>query len=82
MLACAASGRWTHPVIAVWPVAIRHDLRRAVGEQGIRKIDRFTQPYGCAAVHWPTVPVDPFFNVNTPEDLAEADGLVALHPDL
>lgn len=80
--ACAASQGRTHPVIALWPVAIRDELRRAVGEQGIRKIDLFTQRDGCAVADWPPSPVDPFFNVNTPEDLVEADRLVALYPDL
>ncbi len=80
--ACAASQGRTHPVIALWPVAIRDELRRAVADEGIRKIDMFTERGGCAAAEWPATPVDPFFNVNTPEDLAEADRLVALHPDL
>jgi molybdenum cofactor guanylyltransferase len=80
--ACAASQGRTHPVIALWPVAIREELRRAVAEEGIRKIDLFTERGGCATAEWPAAPVDPFFNVNTPEDLAEADRLVALHPDL
>jgi molybdopterin-guanine dinucleotide biosynthesis protein A len=82
VFACAASRERTHPVIALWPVALRHDLRRAVAEHGIRKVDRFTQRYSCATVDWPVAAVDPFFNVNTPEDLAEADRLVAIHPDL
>jgi molybdopterin-guanine dinucleotide biosynthesis protein A len=78
--ACAASDDWTHPVIALWPVSVRAELRSAVADHGVRKIDLFTQRYPCAAVDWPTKPVDPFFNVNTPEDLAEADRLVAIHP--
>jgi molybdenum cofactor guanylyltransferase len=82
VFACAGSQGRTHPVIALWPVAIRDELRRAVAEQGIRKIDLFTQRGGCATAEWPATPVDPFFNVNTPEDLAEADRLVALHPNL
>jgi molybdenum cofactor guanylyltransferase len=82
MFACAASQGRTHPVIALWPIAIRDQLRRAVAEQGIRKIDLFTQRDGCATADWPASPVDPFFNVNTPEDLVEADRLVALYPDL
>lgn len=80
--ACAASEGRTHPVIALWPVAIRDELRRAVTQEGMRKIDLFTQRGGCTAAEWPATPVDPFFNVNTPEDLAEADRLVTLHPDL
>lgn len=77
MLACAASGRRTHPVIGVWPVAMRAELRRAVAEEGLRKIDRFTARYPTVAVEWAVAPVDPFFNVNTPEDLAEAERIAA-----
>jgi molybdopterin-guanine dinucleotide biosynthesis protein A len=81
-LACAGSLGRTHPVVGLWPVSLRHELRGAVAEQGIRRIDRFTGRYACAVEQWATDPVDPFFNVNTPEDLAEADRLVAIHPGL
>lgn len=74
--ACAASGGWTHPVIALWPQGMRETLRRAL-LGGARKIDAFTGAHGAAAAEWPTQPVDPFFNVNTPEELAEADRLAA-----
>ncbi len=77
LLACAASGGWTHPVVGLWPVSIRHALRKALVEEGERKIDRFTARHGCASAEWPTTPVDPFFNVNTPEELAEAERLAA-----
>lgn len=76
-LACAASGGWTHPVVGLWPVAIRHELRRALVEEDERKIDRFTARYPLARVEWPVAPVDPFFNVNTPEELEEAGRLLA-----
>ena len=82
VFACAGSGRWRHPVIGLWPVSIRNELRHAVADLGIRKIDAFTNQIGCATEYWPTDPVDPFFNVNTPDDLAEANRLAALHPDL
>jgi molybdenum cofactor guanylyltransferase len=82
IFACAASQGRTHAVIGLWPVAVRDELRRAVAEQGVRKIDLFTRRGGCATAEWPAAPVDPFFNVNTPEDLAEADHLVAVYPDL
>lgn len=80
--ACAASEGRTHPVVALWPVSVRGELRRAVAEDGIRKVDAFTQRYPCSVVPWPTASVDPFFNVNTPADLAEADHLVTIHPEL
>ncbi len=76
-LACAASGGWTHPVIGLWPVALREDLRHALTQEQERKIDRWTARHGVAAVEWPIEPVDPFFNANKPEDLAEAERLYA-----
>lgn len=75
-LACAASGGWTHPVVGLWPVAIRHALRAALTVEGERKIDRFTARHGVAHAQWPVVPVDPFFNVNTQEELAQAEDLL------
>jgi molybdenum cofactor guanylyltransferase len=72
-LACAQSGDWRHPVAALWPVALRHDLRHAVVDEGLRKIEVWTGRHGVALASWPVEPVDPFFNVNTPEDVAAAE---------
>lgn len=80
LLASAASGGRTHPVVTLWPVSLREDLRRALTVEGIRKIDRFTGRYPLAVVEWPVEEVDPFFNLNTPEDLAEAERLVSEAP--
>ena len=76
-LACARSGGRTHPVVGLWPVALREDLRRALGA-GMRKIDAWTANYGVALADWPAEPIDPFFNVNTPQDAAEAERIAAL----
>jgi molybdopterin-guanine dinucleotide biosynthesis protein A len=82
IFACAGSSGRTHPVVALWPVSIRGEFRRTVAEDGVRKVGAFTQRYSCSVVQWGTEPVDPFFNVNTPEDLIEADRLVAVRPGL
>lgn len=79
-LAAAASGGWTHPVIGLWPVAIRSTLRAAL-LGGERKIDRFTPTLGIAHAEWPVAPFDPFFNANTPDDVAEAERLAAGFPN-
>lgn len=78
-LACAESNGQAHPVNALWPVRLRHDLRRALVDEGLRKIDRWTARHGVALATWPAEPIDPFFNANTPDDLAEAERLLALH---
>jgi len=76
-LACAASGGWTHPVIGLWPVSLREELRHALTVEDERKIDRWTARHGVVSVEWLTEPVDPFFNANRPDDLAEAERLHA-----
>jgi molybdopterin-guanine dinucleotide biosynthesis protein A len=80
-LACARSGEWRHPVVGLWPVALRADLRRALTEEGLRKIELWTARHGVALADWPAEPVDPFFNVNTPEDAAAAERLAGQYPD-
>jgi molybdenum cofactor guanylyltransferase len=80
-LACARSGEWRHPVVALWKVALREDLRRALVDEGLHKIEIWTARHGVAIADWPAEPVDPFFNVNTPEDAARAAALAALHPN-
>lgn len=74
-MACAASGGWTHPPVALWPVALRGELRAALLANE-KKIDRWTARFGCASAEWPASPVDPFFNANAPEDLAAAEALL------
>jgi len=76
-LACAHSGDWRHPVVGLWQVALREDLRHAVTVEDLRKIEVWTARHGVALADWPTEPVDPFFNVNTPEDVARATELAA-----
>ena len=77
-LAVAASGGQSHPVIGLWSVGLREELRHALVKEDIRKIDRWTARYRLATVSWPTEPLDPFFNANTVDDLAEAERLAAL----
>lgn len=59
------------PTFGLWPVALREDLRAALRE-GIRKITRWTDRHGAALAEFPITPVNPFFNVNTPDDLEQA----------
>ena len=79
-LACAASGGRAHPVFGLWPVALREDLRHALAVEEIRKVDQWTARFRLATVEFPSGAVDPFFNANRPEDLAEAERLARLAP--
>ena len=77
-LAVASSGGQSHPVIGLWNVGLRDELRQALVVEDVRRIDRWTARYKLATVSWPTTPLDPFFNANTMDDIAEADRLAAL----
>ncbi len=76
-LACAASNGQAHPVVGLWPVRLRDDLRRAMTAEEIRKVDVWTARHRLVTVEFPALPVDPFLNVNRPDDLAEAERLLA-----
>jgi molybdopterin-guanine dinucleotide biosynthesis protein A len=76
-LACAQSNGQNHPVFGLWPVSLRDDLRQVLAG-GLRKVDRWTARFKLVEVEFLAEPVDPFFNANRPEDLAEAERLVAM----
>lgn len=60
-----------HPTFGLWPVSLRDDLRAEL-QNGLRKVVLWTDKHGGREVLFPADPFDPFFNVNTPEDLAQA----------
>ncbi|WP_114965346.1 molybdenum cofactor guanylyltransferase MobA [Alkalilacustris brevis] len=63
---------WRHPTFGLWPVALREDLREAL-TGGLRKIVLWTDRHGAGLAEFPAQPFDPFFNVNTPDDIAIAE---------
>jgi molybdenum cofactor guanylyltransferase len=75
-MACAASAGQSHPVVGLWPVRLRNDLRRALTVEEIHKVDVWTARYRLATVDFPIADIDPFFNTNRPEDVAEAERLL------
>ncbi|WP_414473433.1 molybdenum cofactor guanylyltransferase MobA [Microvirga sp. M2] len=75
-LACAASGSHDHYAICLWPVALRQDLRHALTLEGVRRMEDWSRKRGLATATWPTEPFDPFFNINTPEELIAAQSFI------
>jgi molybdenum cofactor guanylyltransferase len=65
-----------HPTFGLWPVALRDDLRAALGG-GLRKIVLWTDAHQAGTAVFPTTAYDPFFNVNTPQDIAEAERIIS-----
>ena len=55
-LACARSGKWRHPVVGLWPLALREDLRKTPVEDSLRKIEVWTTRHGVAIPHQPVGP--------------------------
>lgn len=73
--ALASSGGRLHPVCGLWRVdCLEHMLAYAAA--GRRSLKGFAAEVGFIAVDWVTEPVDPFFNVNTAEDLGLAETLL------
>jgi len=71
----AKRGQARHPTFGLWSVALRNDLRAAL-QDGLRKVILWTEPHGCAYVQFDADPYDPFFNVNTPEDMKTAEQML------
>jgi molybdopterin-guanine dinucleotide biosynthesis protein A len=80
LLACASSGSRDHYVVGLWPVHLRQDLRHALVENNVRRVEDWARLHGMARAKWAAEPTDPFFNINTPEDLTKAHQLVEAHP--
>lgn len=78
--AVAASAGRVHPVVGLWRVSTRTALRRLLDE-GERRAVRFAEVARAARVEWPGEPYDPFFNLNTPDDLAAAQAILKAYPD-
>ena len=75
-LACAASAGRAHPVFGLWPLRLREDLRRAIVDDRIRKVDEWTARHRLVTVPFADRPIDPFFNANRLEDLEAAAKLL------
>jgi len=76
-MAMATSGGNRHPVFGMWPVELADDLRHALVEEGVRKVLHWTDRFNLVQVDFPVQSYDPFFNVNRPEDLEQAQKLIS-----
>ena len=74
--AIASSGRNLHPVCGLWRVASLQAIP-AYCASGQRSLRGFAEQVSCAEINWTTRPYDPFFNINSPSDLAAAEKVLA-----
>jgi molybdopterin-guanine dinucleotide biosynthesis protein A len=77
----AASRGRTHPITALWPVSLADDLASWLDDPDHRRVFDFVARHPTVTVDFPDFagpdgPVDPFFNVNTPEDLTMAEAIL------
>ena len=74
----AASGGRLHPTFALWPVALHADLRQWLGDPLNRRVTAWIGRHPHHVVEFPPLVtqtgghLDPFFNINTPQDAADA----------
>ncbi|MCB8823021.1 molybdenum cofactor guanylyltransferase MobA [Microvirga rosea] len=73
----AESAGRNHHAIGLWPVKLKTDLCHALEHEHLRSIRQWTEKYDVAEASWADTPIDPFFNVNTPEDLLTARAFLA-----
>ena len=66
---------WRQPTFGLWPVALRDDLRTAL-QDGLRKVVIWTDQHGGKLAEFDSAEGDPFFNVNTPQDLEQARAML------
>ena len=80
-IAVASSGGKRHPTFALWPTELRDALRHFLVDENNRRVSAFIDRHDFVEVDFPILAaggheIDPFFNINTPDDLAEAELLL------
>ena len=71
--ALAWSGANAHPTVALWHKSLLEDLTEQLHGHDLRRVRLFAERHHAARVDWPVDEGDPFFNINTPKDLGEAE---------
>jgi molybdopterin-guanine dinucleotide biosynthesis protein A len=74
-IVCASSGGRRHPAFALWSTRLAPSLKRALAADQLR-VEDFMNEHRASFVDWLALPYDPFFNINRPEDVAEAEAMI------
>ena len=75
-IVCVSSGERAHPVCGLWHVSLATDLRKALINEGVRKIDSWTANYRLSIIEFSNLPYDPFFNINRLSDMETAEKII------
>ena len=76
----ASSGGQDHYIIGAWKTELLDDLELAIAKDGLFRVKDWAVRVSAQKVEWPVEPYDPFFNVNTPEDLLRAQHILKASP--
>lgn len=79
-LLVAGSEAGIHPVFGLWPVALAPAIEESLA-RGMRKVQSWVREHQAEEIFFPATEVggrkiDPFFNLNSPEEFAEANALL------
>jgi molybdenum cofactor guanylyltransferase len=74
--AIAHSGGQDHYLTGIWTTGMAKPLGRLIEAEGLKRVQDFVTRAKAEKVVWPAIPHDPFFNINTPEDLRQAEVIV------
>ena len=69
----AESAGQRHHLVALWPVVVRAKLDRELRQSKVLAVHKFQSACETQSVSWPVDRIDPFFNINTPEELTKAE---------
>lgn len=75
--AIAASDEQAHFITGLWRLVLLPQIERVLDQPRLPRLQDWARDAGAVNIDWPAWPYDPFFNVNTPEDLAEANRIAA-----
>ena len=76
-IAVAAGGARHHPVVAAWRSDLPLDAHDILLTRAMRKVDHLIDSFANVRVEFSAEPLDPFFNINTPQDFSRAEALIA-----
>jgi len=80
-MATAASGGELHATVSLWPISASTAISESLGSGEGKRVNYWLQTLNTKAVEWPNSPIDPFFNINTPNDFLEAERLAKFFPN-
>jgi molybdenum cofactor guanylyltransferase len=78
--AIACSGKQQHYIVGAWKIGLLDDLEKSILNDDLFRVKDWAKRVSAAFVEWPMIPHDPFFNVNTRDDLRAAELIVRAHP--